>query len=299
MYNASNGTSLNDVKWKSPLLGVLLSLFCLVTVLGNMLVLVSIKRERHLKSTSNMYIASLAVADLVVGLVVMPTATIHEMADNVWFFGQVYCDLWHSMDIFASTASINSLLIIGLDRYAAISDPIKYHTKWLTRYWFVYVVALWIGSALISFPAIAYWRLAITKNSVSAGPADRTCEFTDDFYYLVFSSSVSFYIPLTVMIAVYARIYWKATRQIKSHSTGQKRVDKSSDALQLRIHRGRYSSLSPNPSAARITNPSFVRLRDTPRLKLMKRFRKFSRDQKAAKTLGILMGVFIFCWVSF
>jgi dopamine D1-like receptor len=191
MYNASNSSaSVFEVKWKSAWLGLVLTLFCVVTVLGNALVVLSIRRERHLKSTtSNYYIASLAVADLIVGLIVMPTATIHEMSNNTWFFGQVCCDLWHSIDVFASTASINSLLVIGLDRYAAISDPINYRDKWLARYWTLVICIIWISSALISFPAIAYWRLAITKTSLSPTNAphatDYICEFTDDFYYLV------------------------------------------------------------------------------------------------------------------
>jgi dopamine D1-like receptor len=264
------------------------------------------------------------VADLIVGFVVMPTATLHDMSNNVWFLGQVYCDIWHSMDVFASTASILSLLVIALDRYAAISDPIHYQNKWLTRNWSIYITGIWICSAFISFPAIAYWRLGTTKNAYSSsknnGHLMYLCEFTDDVVYLVFSSLVSFYIPLPVMIFIYIRIYRTATRQMQFHLAGQKAFMKSSDGAEsaLRIHRGRYNSLMPNADAdlAMVyvqakpdalqqcsnckqdqTNPNRMQL--LAKLKPMKTLRKFSHDQKAATTLGILMGVFMCCWLPF
>jgi hypothetical protein len=123
-----------------------------------------------------------------------------------------------------------------LDRHSAISDPISYHTRWLTRYWLVFVALIWIGSAFISFPAIAYWR-SVTKEYLL-----NQCVFPDDIYYLVFSSLVSFYIPLVIMVIVYVRIYRAATRQMYALKTGQKVNVKAADgtALTLRIHRGGY-----------------------------------------------------------
>lgn len=130
--------------------------------------------------------------------------------------------------------------MIALDRHSAISDPINYPTRWLNCNWILFVAGIWICSAFISFPAIAYWRW-IKHESVA-----NRCIFTDDVYYLVFSSLVSFYIPLTVMIIVYIRIYRAATRQVNAIKTGQKLNVKGSDgqALTLRIHRGGYRGIN-------------------------------------------------------
>ena len=110
-------------EWKHPLLGFVLSLFSLTTIFGNTLVICAVVRERYLKSATNYYIVSLAVADLIVGLLVMPFNAINEMTNNFWFFGDVMCELWHAFDVFASTASINSLLIIALDRHSRHLGP--------------------------------------------------------------------------------------------------------------------------------------------------------------------------------
>jgi dopamine D1-like receptor len=348
--NNSNYNFFTEINWKHPTLGILLVIFCLITIFGNLLVIFAIIHERHLKSATNYYIASLAVADLIVGLVVMPVATIHQMANNVWLFGQLWCDLWHSVDVFAATASINSLLLIALDRHSAISNPIKYHTRWLKRYWLLHIAGIWICSAFISFPAIAYWRFIIKQNMSTNSKISFVCEFTDDFYYLIFSSFVSFYIPLSVMIFVYIRIYRAATRQLHALKTGQKTNLKNSDGTQmtLRIHRGRYHAASPAHKATNIkptnsdnillekaaqdkctlntlqndfqmfkqrsdsnvsssvsisSNVQYSRTRLIPKrilnLKLTKKLVEFSREQKAAKTLGIVMGVFICSWMPF
>ena len=37
--------------------------------------------------------------------------------DQLWIFGPVVCDLWHSVDVLASTSSILHLCVISLDRW--------------------------------------------------------------------------------------------------------------------------------------------------------------------------------------
>ena len=97
LYSNDTNISTNKVflkiaqaNWKHPLFGILLISITLTTIFGNCLVIFAIIRERCLKSANNYYIASLALADLIVGLVVMPFNSINEMANSFWFFG----DLW-------------------------------------------------------------------------------------------------------------------------------------------------------------------------------------------------------------
>nr|QVK45764.1 G protein-coupled receptor [Proales similis] len=229
-------TSGSSMKWNHPLLGIVLVIIPVVTVFGNSLVILAILRERGLKTATNFYICSLACADLIVGLIVMPFNSLNEMTNNYWFFGHIWCDIWHSLDVFASTASINSLLFIALDRHSAISDPINYYGSWIFKHWIVFIALIWLGSACISFPAIAYWRSIRTEYIPNA------CVFPDDIYYLVFSSLVSFYIPLIIMVVVYIRIYRAATQQINALKSGQKMNVKTANGspLTLRIHRGGY-----------------------------------------------------------
>ena len=224
--------------------------------------------------------ASLACADLFVGLIVMPFAIVQVIYGEYWPFGRACCDLWHSIDVCVSTASILDLCVIALDRYSAITNPIYYHQTFFVKRWPYLLVAVWLCSGkdrstihclslisrfvsigLISFPAIAYWRLAVRQYEAYR------CQFPDDIYYIVFSSLISFYIPLFVMIFVYIRIYRAAIKQLEAFKTGvkvasptmkkkkkKKKGEKDDETAQeaqpdicLRIHRGKYHGVPTLP----------------------------------------------------
>ena len=79
-----------EPQWSNSFLGLILIAISLITIFGNSLVIIAVISERNLKSATNYYIISLAVADLLVGLVVMPFNSLNQMTNNYWFFG----DLW-------------------------------------------------------------------------------------------------------------------------------------------------------------------------------------------------------------
>lgn len=108
---------------------IFLILFSFATVFGNSLVILAVIRERYLHTSTNYFVTSLAVADCLVGLVVMPFSALYEVLQNTWFFGTDWCDFWRSLDVLFSTASILNLCVISLDRYWAITGMIiKLHS---------------------------------------------------------------------------------------------------------------------------------------------------------------------------
>ena len=102
--------------------------------------------EPCLFSATYYYMASLACADLFVGLIVMPFAIVQVIYGEYWPFGRTYCDLWHSIDVCASTASILDLCVIALDRYSAITNPISYHQAFFVKRWPYLLVIVWLCS---------------------------------------------------------------------------------------------------------------------------------------------------------
>ena len=86
----------------------------LVTIAGNAMVMVSFKLDKQLQTISNYFLFSLAVADMIIGVVSMPLFTIYIVSLK-WNFGEVVCDLWLSVDYLASNARYN--LITCLDEY--------------------------------------------------------------------------------------------------------------------------------------------------------------------------------------
>ncbi|XP_055615700.1 dopamine receptor 2 [Toxorhynchites rutilus septentrionalis] len=304
-----------------------LFLFSFATVFGNSLVILAVIRERYLHTATNYFVTSLAVADCLVGLVVMPFSALYEVLQNTWFFGEDWCDIWRSLDVLFSTASILNLCVISLDRYWAITDPFSYPMKMTRKKSAALIAAVWICSSAISFPAIVWWRAAREGDM-----PPYKCTFTEHLGYLVFSSTISFYLPLLVMVFTYCRIYRAAAIQTRSLKLGTKQVLMASGELQLtlRIHRGGTTRERPNhhqhqqhhqqqqdhqqhtanstpeepddePLSALQNNGLGGRHRAHmgKNFSLSRKLAKFAKEKKAAKTLGIVMGVFIVCWLPF
>lgn len=312
---------LSDLSRERIFLGVVLTLFSVVTIFGNLLVIAAVIRERYLHSATNYFVMSLAFADCLVGLVVMPFSTLYEVLEHHWVFGINWCDIWRSLDVLFSTASILNLCVISLDRYWAITDPFTYPTKMSRRKAYLLIGIVWICSSLISFPAILWWREVRTNVPV------HQCPFTDNLEYLIFSSTISFYLPLVVMVFTYFKIYRAAVFQTRSLKCGTKQVSSSGETgLTLRIHRGgteRHtcaSTLQLNNSFTSVNGggsgggssgllsrqPSTTSTNRIVQSKslhknfsLSRKLSKFAKEKKAAKTLGIVMGVFIVCWLPF
>ncbi|GIY67664.1 dopamine receptor 2 [Caerostris extrusa] len=211
--------------------------------------------------------------------------------EGYWPFGQDWCDIWRSIDVLASTASILNLCVISLDRYWAITDSMSYPRKMSPTRAGILIAVVWVCSALISFPAIAWWRAVSTFP-----PPEYQCLFTEDVGYLVFSSAVSFYVPLTVMLFTYYKIYRAAMEQKKSLKLGTKQVHAMNGeqcaSLTLRIHRGGMFSPKYDP---KLTNGDHhnddyhertslkVPSRHMKSFSLSRKISKLAKERKAAK----------------
>ena len=129
-----------------------LSFICCLTLVGNVLVILAVYREVSLHSATYYYIASLALADLCVGVIVIPLAIVFELVIPSPF--GFLCHLWHVMDVGASTASILALCVIAIDRYIAITSPIRYSDSFVARHSSIVIALIWLCSAVIAGPTV-------------------------------------------------------------------------------------------------------------------------------------------------
>ncbi|KAF0886482.1 5HT1B protein, partial [Crocuta crocuta] len=188
--------------WK-VLLVLVLALITLATTLSNAFVIATVYRTRKLHTPANYLIASLAVTDLLVSILVMPISTMYTVTGR-WTLGQVVCDFWLSSDITCCTASILHLCVIALDRYWAITDAVEYSAKRTTKRAAVMIALVWVFSISISLPPF-FWRQAKAEEEVSDCRVN-----TDHILYTVYSTVGAFYFPTLLLIALYGRIYVEA-----------------------------------------------------------------------------------------
>uniref|UniRef100_A0A1B0A8M7 G-protein coupled receptors family 1 profile domain-containing protein n=1 Tax=Glossina pallidipes TaxID=7398 RepID=A0A1B0A8M7_GLOPL len=142
---------------------------------------------------------SLAVADLLVGIFVMPPAVAVHLIGS-WQLGWVLCDIWISLDVLLCTASILSLCAISVDRYLAVTQPLTYSRRRRSkRLALIMILIVWILALAITCPPMLGWY--------EPGRRDlKECRYNQNEGYVIFSAMGSFFIPMAVMIYVYARI---------------------------------------------------------------------------------------------
>ncbi|XP_028279796.1 D(1)-like dopamine receptor [Parambassis ranga] len=282
------------------LLGCVLFLLIVSTLLGNTLVCAAVIKFRHLRSkVTNFFVISLAVSDLFVAVLVMPWEAITEVTDS-WLFGR-FCDVWIAFDIMCSTASILNLCIISVDRYWAIASPFKYERKMTHRVAFVMIGVAWMLSILISFiPVQLNWHRADEEerelieevvgivaatsrnftnstNLNESSAVTKSCVANLNKTYAISSSFISFYIPVVIMIATYTRIYRIAQTQIRRITS----LERAAEQAQNQGHgvNRNHQQHRPNDEASLKSS--------------------FKKETKVLKTLSIIMGVFVFCWLPF
>ncbi|XP_078694408.1 alpha-2C adrenergic receptor-like [Branchiostoma floridae x Branchiostoma belcheri] len=191
-------------------LSVLVSITVLLSITGNIFICVAVTSERKLRSVHNRYLVSLAVSDLMVGLVIMPPALVTELL-GYWFFGEALCGVFLAVDIFACTASIINLCAISLDRYWSVARPADYRRQGLSRKRVrLAIVAVWVTSAAICLPSLVGW----TNDMYIDDQQLPQCEYTNNIGYVVYSTVGSFYLPLVIMTVAYVRVCWAVKDRI-------------------------------------------------------------------------------------
>ncbi|KAJ6222313.1 hypothetical protein RDWZM_000858 [Blomia tropicalis] len=192
------------------LLAFFLACIMILVVVGNMLVCIAIATEKSLKPVQNWFIASLAVSDFFIGLIIMPFSLARELM-GYWMFGQVWCDIHAALDILLCTASINSLFLISLDRYWSITQAVKYLKKRTPSRAAFMIAFVWIFSALVSLPPLVGWKKLEQSSEYPQ------CNLSEDIGYVLYSSIGSFYFPALMMVFVYIRIFIAARSRARRH----------------------------------------------------------------------------------
>ncbi|KAM4730655.1 trace amine-associated receptor 13c-like [Anableps anableps] len=201
---------------KAVLLNTVLSFISLSTIVVNLLIIISTSHFRQLQTPTNILLLSLAVSDFLVGLLLMPAELFRK--NSCWILGDILCFLYIYVVALIVSASIGNIVLISIDRYVAICDPLQYPTKMsLTRV--KYCVCLcWLSGA--------FYRLLFLKDElIQPGRSNSCigeCAFVINSITGLFDLILNFIAPVTVIIVLYMRVFVVAVSQaraMRSHVT--------------------------------------------------------------------------------
>uniref|UniRef100_A0A3Q3MGP7 G-protein coupled receptors family 1 profile domain-containing protein n=1 Tax=Mastacembelus armatus TaxID=205130 RepID=A0A3Q3MGP7_9TELE len=172
--------------------------------------------SRQLHTNTNTLLLSLAVSDFLVGLVVMPGETLRQT--DCWFLGDLTCCLYKYASFIISTTSVENIVLISVDRYVAICDPLHYPTRVTDRRVKLCVCLCWLGSFF-------YYTLFFKDELTEPGRYNSCygqCVFVISYIAGIVDLVVTFIAPVTVIIVLYMRVFVVAVSQaraMRSHIT--------------------------------------------------------------------------------
>ncbi|XP_039605621.1 trace amine-associated receptor 1-like [Polypterus senegalus] len=242
-----------------PLLYAITWTVILMTIFGNLLVIISISHFKQLHTPTNYLILSLAVTDLLMGGFVMPPI-MSQFIDSCWYYGEFFCKFYLGTVIMLCTASIIHLSVISLDRYYAVCFPLSYKAFVTVSVTVYFILSSWILSALTGY-IIIFFELNIKGiEHIYRNRCIGNCILVQNEASGLVSSLLSFYIPGFIMICIYVKIFRVAKRQAKSIKDLSQHIQTNEQKKDAALQR---------------------------------------KETKAAKTLAIVLGVFLFCWLPF
>ncbi|XP_073332545.1 5-hydroxytryptamine receptor 2B [Pagrus major] len=308
-----------EVQLKWPAL--LIVMVIIPTIGGNILVILAVSLERKLQNAINYFLMSLAVADLLVGLLVMPIALVTVLNNSNWPLPDPLCPFWVFFDVLFSTASIMHLCAISLDRYIAIKKPIQ-HSQYKSRSKAMAKIAVvWLISicVAISIPIKGLENYHFSNNITFI--SNHTCQLNKDTFpvFIIYGSLVAFFIPLTIMMVIYLltvqvlrkkvfllrskvpqRFSYPTVSTVVQLGGNREQAASPPQAQQLNMLNGRLPRIQEKTNTGTAQSPtgdemSFRRMSTMGK----KSMQTLSNEQRASKVLGIVFLLFVVMWCPF
>lgn len=166
-----------------------------MTLSGNILVILAFKSYRKLRTKTNYFVVSLAVADILVALLSMPIWGAFLLIGPGWNVKELF-KFWTSIDILCGVASIINLASISIDRFLCITRPLTYHA-FMTSRKAIYII-------------LVNWALAVIMSTIKFVLYD----WAKPNYELLITISC-FFLPLAIMCICYYLIFKAARYQAR------------------------------------------------------------------------------------
>lgn len=246
----------------------------------NMLVTLCVYFYKPLHRPNNYYVVSLAFVDAFVGLSVMSGMVIY-MAFGYWPLSEAACTVWIVLDFSCCTISMLHLCLIAEDRYYAVAKPVSYRIQGRKKT-IVLIGFAWSAGFLVWIPAIVAFR-TLQESSTTE------CFFLPHKLYVLGQASVVYVVPILTMLILYSL----CVHALRKHF---KRVAN----LMCGNHAAVTADRNQNQSYHNVTHDDSTKESETTLKSLdAKAKRRTHEHLRSVQTLGVIIGVFLFCWLPF
>ncbi|XP_020282458.1 cholecystokinin receptor type A-like isoform X2 [Pseudomyrmex gracilis] len=217
-----------------PLYGTIFFL----SIVGNSLVLITLARNKRMRTVTNVYLLNLAVSDLLLGVFCMPFTLLGQILKN-FVFGLAMCKLIPYFQAVSVSVGVWTLVAISLERYFAICRPLK-SRRWQTQFHaYKMITVVWSLSLAWNMPILVVSQLKDLRGGRRKCREEWPSVGTERAYNL-FLDGTLLLIPLVVMSLAYSLIakkLWRGLKlEIRQSSTCTKRLDRTGSTMMTRTH---------------------------------------------------------------
>ncbi|XP_066569540.1 trace amine-associated receptor 13c-like [Amia ocellicauda] len=184
----------------------------MLTMCGNLMVIISISHFKQLHTPTNLLVLSLAVADFLIGVTVMPFCLI-VLIETCWYFGETVCIIYNTLRFVLTSVSINHVACIAIDRYFAVCDPLLYSTKITVNITWLIIMLNWLISLLYNLALIYFNGNMNGVEEITICYGD--CLFAISETWVIVDLLVVFILPCSVMIILYLKVFVVAKKHVK------------------------------------------------------------------------------------
>lgn len=285
-------------------------LIFLLSVFGNLLIILVLMLNKRMRTVTNSFLLSLAVSDLMIGIFCMPFTLIPNILED-FIFGASMCKIvTYFMGISVSISTF-SLVAIAIERYSAICNPLKSRV-WQTRsHAYRVIAATWVLSLLIMIPYPVFSKIRTFPKS--NGTVGRMCRLdwpsqaVEQSWYVLLLF-ILFFIPGIVMMVAYGLISRELYRGMKfelgqnAESAGQKNgVSKAAAAATNDDDDGCYVQVVKKPSSAvelpTLSASSSAAQAKTERARSNTSEAKLQAKKRVIRMLLVIVALFFICWM--
>uniref|UniRef100_A0A913HL19 G_PROTEIN_RECEP_F1_2 domain-containing protein n=1 Tax=Strongyloides stercoralis TaxID=6248 RepID=A0A913HL19_STRER len=259
--------------WVLLILSLPVTVIIFLTIFGNLLVLCF--KARVGRTNTTLLVWNLGLTDFLVGVIVLPLGAIHFITQE-WKLGRILCRLWVGADVTFCTCSVVTICVISVDRYLAVTRPLRYKTVVTKNKVICVMIIIWTFSSCILLSTVR-WEQPIDMD-------DTLCFAGNEIRYLAHSVVFAFFLPASVTLTLYWRIYRLARQRQKA------------------LDRGFLMILGQNMNflTNTITQNTTLRVHIGRKNGIVEHQRRVLRThERIAKTLGVVSCSFLFCWLPF
>ncbi|CRL01069.1 CLUMA_CG014328, isoform A [Clunio marinus] len=179
--------------------------FFFLSIVGNSVVIYVISRDKKLKNKANYHILSVAVADLLIGLIGIPLGIIASLTRSPRDFQ--LCLMLYSFLLSFFAVSMFSLVAVSVDRFWAVCFPITYHVA-DTSIAKLAIFCCWFSGLVVGFLPLFGWN---------SGSFHNKCDIrvVISMNYLLIAVVAIAFTSTLIIIILYVLIYRAVIKQVK------------------------------------------------------------------------------------